>query len=267
MLNFYSLCYDLVMEVDIPTKISQINNLFSLFSQKYQFNWETSPIIRSIPIAGKPDKPVLVHPTKVPKRRLGSREGHAGLLHALAHIEFNAINLALDACYRFQNMPYEYYTNWLEVANDEALHFNLLNNHLTSLGYRYGDFSAHNGLWDMAVKTEDDCLARMALVPRVLEARGIDAIPEMQIKISTIGDSRAMKILDIIHHDEIKHVKYGDKWFKYLCHQRNLNPEITFFELMDKFNAPKIRGAFNRIDRLKAGFSEYELNKLLPKSD
>ena len=159
-------------------------------------------------------------------------------------------------------MPEGYYQDWIEVAKDEAYHFTLLNNHLLTLGYTYGDFSAHNGLWDMALKTEHDCMIRMALVPRVLEARGIDAVPEMQSKIKNIGDEKANEILDIIHRDEIKHVQYGDKWFKFLCQKRDLNPENIFFELMANYDAPKIRGAFNRADRLKAGFSNSELDKL-----
>lgn len=250
------------MECSIPEKINGINNLYSCIQARNDLIFEPLSATKSIPVPGRPDKPLLVHPTKVPKRRLGSKEGHAGLLHALAHIEFNAINLALDACYHFQNMPHEYYVNWLEVAKDESLHFDLLNRHLQSLGYSYGDFNAHNGLWDMAVKTEHDVLARMALVPRVLEARGIDAIPEMQAKILHIGDCRAIEILDIIHQDEIKHVQYGDKWFKFLCNQKNLNSENIFFQLIKEYNAPRIRGAFNRTDRQKAGFSEYELDKL-----
>jgi len=128
-----------------------------------------------IGLPGRPQKPLLVSPMQVPRRRLGSREGHAAMIHAITHIEFNAINLALDAAHRFADMPRAYYADWLRVAAEEAIHFTLLNQHLASLGYRYGDFAAHDGLWEMAQKTTHDPLLRMALVPRVLEARGLDA--------------------------------------------------------------------------------------------
>lgn len=262
MQNFYQECLQILTDCDVSSKTSATNKLSNLLNEKHPLSFEKTTEIISLINPGRPEKPELVHPTKVPKRKLGTKEGHAGLIHALTHIEFNAINLALDACYRFQDMPETYYHDWIEVAKDEAYHFTLLNNHLLSLGYTYGDFTAHNGLWDMALKTEHDCMIRMALVPRVLEARGIDAVPEMQSKIKNIGDEKANDILDIIHRDEIKHVQYGDKWFKFLCQQRGLNPEKTFFELMANYDAPKIRGAFNRVDRLKAGFSSSELDKL-----
>lgn len=262
MQDFHSKCLEILMESNTTSKIIATNDLYLKLSSSDQFVFEKSEII-SIESPGRPDKPELVHPTKVPRRRLGSKEGQAGLIHALAHIEFNAINLALDACYRFQDMPLAYYHDWVEVAKDEAYHFSLLNDHLQTMGYQYGDFNAHNGLWDMALKTEHDCLTRMALVPRVLEARGIDAVPEMQAKIRNTGNEEAIAILDIIHRDEIKHVQYGDKWFKYLCREKGLDSENIFFELMTKYDAPKIRGAFNRSDRLKAGFSNTELDKLL----
>jgi uncharacterized ferritin-like protein (DUF455 family) len=226
-------------------------------------SFDKTSIISSIPEPGRPDKPILVPPLEVPKRGIGTKVGHAGLFHALAHIEFNAINLALDACYRFQNMPLEYYKNWMSVAKDEVYHFGLLNQHLSTLGYTYGDFTAHTGLWDMVYKTESDVLLRMALVPRVLEARGIDAVPELQKKITHIKDTRGAEILAIIHHDEITHVKYGDIWFKYICDERKLDYTDTFFTILDKYAAPKIRGAFNRPGRKLAGFSDLELDKLL----
>lgn len=260
--NFFDCCYRIIMCQDIAQKNADTKKLYhQLTSHQISIEDSLNPVY-SIPIAGRPAKPELVHPLDVPKRKIGSKEGHAGLLHALAHIEFNAINLALDACYRFQNMPHEFYHNWLQVAFEEVYHFELLNEHLATLGYSYGDFSAHNGLWEMALKTEHDVLARMALVPRTLEARGVDAVPEMQEKLRTINDTRAIEILDQIHHDEIKHVAFGDKWFKYECSKRKIDPEETFFDLFKTYNAPKIRGAFNRIDRKKAGFSDNELERL-----
>lgn len=262
MENFFDRCYSIIMCTDIAHKNTATKELYQqLITNKISVT-HTPASPHSITSPGRPATPILVAPLDVPKRRVGSKEGHAGLIHALAHIEFNAINLALDACYRFRNMPVDFYHNWLQVAAEEVYHFELLNAHLATLGYTYGDFSAHNGLWEMAVKTEHDVLARMALVPRTLEARGVDAVPEMQEKLRTVNDIRAIEILDIIHHDEIKHVAFGDKWFKQQCEQRNVNSEETFFELFTTYNAPKIRGPFNRVDRKKAGFSDHELERL-----
>ena len=261
-MDFFARCLNVLLCNDLDLKCRLINELHQ--------DWDKSPptvLIPaadaiSIPTPGRPSRPILVHPLHVPKRGVGSKAGHAGLIHALAHIEFNAMNLAIDACYRFQNMPKAFYTNWLQVAADEVYHFQLLNAYLQDLGYTYGDFDAHNGLWDMALKTEHDVLTRMALVPRVLEARGLDAVPEMQTKLKHIKDKRGIEILSIIHHDEIQHVKYGDKWFKYLCHERDLDPHTTYFSLLEEYAAPKIRGAFNRADRKLAGFSLNELEQL-----
>lgn len=260
MNNFFELCLSAILERNTEEKCQLLRNLQQNFNQ---LNFVPTAQITSIQKPGKPDKPLLVAPFNVPKRKLNNKEGLASLIHALAHIEFNAINLALDACYRLQNMPRQFYANWLEVALDEIYHFELLNEHLATLGYKYGDFAAHNGLWEMSLKTEHDLIARMALVPRVLEARGIDAVPEMQRKLRACNDSRAIQILDIIHQDEIKHVNYGDKWFKYCCTLEDLDPLQTFFILFEQYDAPKIRGPLNRQDRKKAGFSDIELDHLI----
>lgn len=228
MINFFEKCKEVLLSSDIDFKCNETNILYNSWTSGLFPDLPTSTI-ESIKSPGAPEKPKLVSPLEVPKRHIGSKEGHAGLFHALAHIEFNAINLAIDACYRFQNMPHEYYANWLSVANDEVYHFRLLNEHLSRLGYTYGDFNAHTGLWDMAIRTENNILHRIALVPRVLEARGLDAIPEIKKKVLKINDHDGAKILDIIHRDEINHVKFGDKWFKYLCDERKLSYQDTFF--------------------------------------
>lgn len=263
MNNFFELCLAATLEKNIALKCQLAKDIYDKFDTTSTLIFLPTPNIVSIPQPGKPEKPQLVAPFDVPKRKLGNKEGLASLIHALAHIEFNAINLALDACYRFQDMPQQFYANWLEVAKDEVYHFELLNEHLATLGYTYGDFAAHNGLWEMALRTEHDVLARMALVPRVLEARGVDAVPEMQKKLQASNDLRAIEILDIIHQDEIKHVSYGDKWFKYCCNLKQIDAVQTFFNLFEQYNAPKIRGPFNRTDRKKAGFSDAELDQLI----
>ena len=183
-------------------------------------------------------------------------------MHALAHIEFNATNLALDALWRFPDMPAQYYTDWLRVSAEEATHFALLSNHLQLLGYRYGDFPAHDSLWEMVEKTRGDVLARMALVPRTLEARGLDAIPPLRAKLAQAGDMAAAAILDIIFRDEIGHVEIGNRWYNYLCDQRSLEPRATYAELARQYEAPVLKGPFNLIARRKAGFTEAELDGL-----
>lgn len=223
---------------------------------------ENAALTANLTIPGHPDKPELVSPLNVKKRSMRTIEGHAALIHALAHIEFNAINLALDAIWRFADMPRDYYADWLKVAAEEAYHFNLLNHHLQSMGYIYGDFAGHNSLWEMAERTQADVLARMALVPRTMEARGLDASPLLRNKLAQIGDREAAEILDIILHDEIGHVAIGNHWFNWLCEQRELDPITAYTALAKQYSAPKLRKPFNLEARRKAGFSEAELTLL-----
>ena len=217
----------------------------------------------SIGEPGRPKRPNLVVPKNLHRRSLHTPEGHAALIHAIAHIEFNAINLALDAVYRFRDMPDAFYDDWMRVADEEAYHFQLMRDHLNTLGYDYGDFDAHNGLWEMAQKTAHDPLVRMALVPRVLEARGLDVTPGIMKKLSDHGDQAAVTILEIIFRDEVGHVEIGTRWFHYLCAERNLEPETTFRGLFEEYmgGAGKGRatGPLHRDARLAAGFSENEL--------
>lgn len=216
-----------------------------------------------VDIPGRPLKPVLVPPLAVQHRSMRTIEGRAALLHALAHIEFNAINLALDAIWRFPGMPESYYADWLQVAAEEAHHFSLLATHLNTLGFTYGDFAAHNSLWDMAEKTRDDVLARIALVPRTLEARGLDASPPVRAKLAQAGDLAAAEILDIILRDEIGHVATGNRWFAWLCRERGLEPVSAYADLAARYKAPPPRAPFNLEARRAAGFSEAELQALL----
>ena len=214
------------------------------------------------PMPGIPDKPELVSPLSVKRRSMITQEGRAILIHALAHIEFNAINLALDAIWRFAGMPRAYYADWLQVADEEALHFSLLTGHLQGQGYAYGDFPAHNSLWEMAAKTQSDILARIALVPRTMEARGLDATPQVRAKLAQARDMAAAAILDIILRDEIGHVAIGNRWYTWLCEQRGLEPVATYARLATEYQAPVMRGPFNLEARRAAGFSEVELAAL-----
>jgi uncharacterized ferritin-like protein (DUF455 family) len=207
---------------------------------------------------GRPERPLLVHPRDLPRRGFGTIEGRTAFIHAVAHIEFNAIDLALDAAHRFAGMPPAYYADWLRVADEEALHFDLLNTHLATLGHGYGDFPAHNGLWEMALKTPHDPLVRMALVPRVLEARGLDATPLIVGKLRAANDLRMVEILAVIERDEIGHVAIGSRWFGWLCAARALEPEATFRRLLVDYDAPPLKPPFNLAARRQAGFSEPE---------
>lgn len=210
---------------------------------------------------GRPVRPELVEPISVPRRRLGSNAGRAALIHAIAHIEFNAINLALDAAYRFRDMPGEFTLDWLSVAGDEARHFRMLQVRLDELGFSYGDFPAHNGLWEMARVTASSCLARMALVPRVLEARGLDVTPGMISRLASLGDDKTVAILDVILEEEVRHVAIGTRWFRHCCARESRDPLPTFLELL-RVHFGKPRGPFNVDARLLAGFTPEELKAL-----
>jgi uncharacterized ferritin-like protein (DUF455 family) len=199
----------------------------------------------------------------VPARSPFTPDGRAALLHAICHIEFNAINLALDAVWRFPGMPADFYADWLRVASEEAEHFTLLREHLQSMGSDYGDFAAHNGLWAMCQRTSEDILARMALVPRTLEARGLDATPPIQAKLTRAGDHRAVEILDIILRDEVGHVAIGNRWYHHLCAQRGLDPVPVYADLIKRYDAPRIRPPYNVEARKRAGFTDLEMRYLL----
>lgn len=224
----------------------------------------TSPPL-AIGEPGRPAAPRMVHPRDVPRRRTTTPEGRTVLIHAIAHIEFNAIDLAWDAVYRFRDMPRDYYADWVQVADEESQHFALLRERLREYGCDYGAHDAHNGLWEMAQKTAHDILLRMALVPRVLEARGLDVTPGILERLRSAGDSRSVEILEIILRDEVGHVAIGTRWFRYLCVERGLDPDRTFDELMRHYINTmdgRIQGPFHEAARLQAGFSATELQQL-----
>lgn len=228
--------------------------------QAGKLDWQdTTPVEL---ICGRPPKPELVPPKQVTQRSAHTAEGRAGLLHAITHIEFTAINLALDHAARFRGMPEAYYGDWIGVAAEEAEHFMLLRQRLQALGHDYGDFPAHGGLWAMAERTADDPLIRMALIPRLLEARGLDATPPIQRRLEAAGDVASAGVLDIILRDEIGHVGLGDRWFRTLCAQRRCEPESTYRDLITRFKAPWPVAPMNEAARLRAGFTPAELAAL-----
>jgi len=213
-------------------------------------------------IPGRPAKPELIPPGQVGRRSMQTLEGRRVLIHALAHIEMNAINLAADILWRFPGMPEQFYRDWLKVAKEEAYHFQLLETHLQAMDSHYGAYPAHNSLWEMAEKTRDDLLARLALVPRTLEARGLDVSPGVSAKLAQAGDQTGADILMIIYRDEIGHVAIGNTWYKRLCDEQGLDVIATYARLAAQYAAPKLRGPFNLEARRSAGFNEDELNEL-----
>ncbi len=249
----------LLIEPDIEKKTAGVKGLYQAWLAGAASLDASANLRRDEVMPGRPAKPDLVSPLEVEKRSMRTVEGRAALVHALAHIEFNAINLALDAVWRFADMPRDYYADWLKVAAEEAYHFSLLNSHLQTVGFKYGDFPGHNSLWEMAERTKADALARMALVPRTMEARGLDASPPLRNKFAQIGDMEVVAILDIILQDEIGHVAIGNRWFNWLCEDRGLEPIATYEALAQQYRAPVLRKPFNVEARRKAGFTEAEL--------
>lgn len=250
--------------LSLSDPVSKCRGVFDLAAavERSAFEWDEARPVEPFGPPGRPARPELVDASRVPRRRLGSDAGRAALVHAIAHIEFNAINLALDAAYRFRGMPREYYNDWVSVAADEAKHFQLLENRLGQLGSRYGAFPAHNGLWEMAGKTAESCLVRMALVPRVLEARGLDVTPGMIEKLETVGDRETVAALDIILEEEVRHVAIGTRWFRYCCEQEGLEPLATFLDLLGQHIPGAAKGPFNLAARFEAGFTAQEMEAL-----
>jgi len=247
-----------LMAADPDEKLSLIRNLVQAQAND-GVSIDACITLADISQPGRPDKPELVRAKKMPRRGFGTVEGRAIMMHAIAHIEFNAINLALDAIQRFSGMPDDYYRDWLQVAAEEAYHFELVRAHLRHLGGEYGDYVAHGGLWEMCERTSQDVLQRMALVPRVLEARGLDVTPGIQKKLAQAEDHHAVSILDIIFRDEINHVAIGNRWYRYCCEQRGLDAEHTFTALLAEFYPKGLMGPYNMLARQQAGFTDSEL--------
>jgi uncharacterized ferritin-like protein (DUF455 family) len=210
---------------------------------------------------GRPERPELVEPRDLRTRSLRTPEGHVAAVHAVAHIEANAVDLAVDAVHRFRDLPPDFHDDWLRVAEEEAHHFDLLRARLRALGADYGDLPAHGRLWDACAASAEDPLARMALVPRVLEARGLDVTPSMRQRFADAGDHATAEVLDVILRDEVGHVAVGDRWFRWLCAERGVEPEPTFARLLAEAGVA-VRPPLNTEARLAAGFTQAELTSL-----
>lgn len=246
-----------------PTE--KVRETQALWAEAAALTLDTERLFPAPPAPGRPARPALVAPQAVARRSPFTAEGHAAMMHAIAHIEFNAIHLALDAVWRFAGMPDAYYRDWLKVAQEEAHHFVLLRNHLREAGYDYGDFAAHEGLWTMCERTSDNVVARMALVPRTLEARGLDATPIIQAKLRKVGSAAATKaiaILDIILSEEVSHVAVGNHWYHWLCQRQGLDPQAFYAQVTIEHDAPRLKPPFNILARRQAGFTDQEIAQL-----
>jgi uncharacterized ferritin-like protein (DUF455 family) len=243
-------------------KLARTFDAFERFSRGELHASSDAPPPEPIRMPGRPARPGLVHPRELPRRGFGTAEGRAAFVHAIAHIEFNAIDLAWDAVYRFRGLPAGFYADWVSVAHDEARHFAMLRTRLREFGHDYGDFDAHNGLWEMAGKTAHDGLARMALVPRVLEARGLDVTPGMIVKLRSLGDDATADILEVILREEVAHVAAGSRWFRWYCERAGVEPGPRFRELLAEYARAVLYGPFNFEARSAAGFDDEELEAL-----
>ena len=242
---------------DLDEKAEQIRKLRA---ERAAGRLDTAAPHRVVPVEtpGRPDRPALVHPRELAARPVGTPAGRVALVHAVAHIEANAVNLALDAVHRFDDLPDAYHDDWLRVAAEEAEHFAMLRDRLGELGAGYGDLPAHDGLWAMAVRTADDPLRRMALVPRVLEARGLDVTPGMIARLRQAGDESTARLLEHILADEVGHVAVGTRWFRWICAERKIDPTATFRSLLAEAGV-RLAPPLNDDARRAAGFLPEEL--------
>jgi uncharacterized ferritin-like protein (DUF455 family) len=217
----------------------------------------TIPIGRATPPVhpSRPDQPALVSPRDVPRRKPGSDAGRIALLHAVAHIELNAVDLHWDIIARFADvpMPMGFYDDWVKAADEESKHFNLMCDCLEAMGSRYGALPAHAGMWRAAEDTADDLMGRLAVVPMVLEARGLDVTPGMIEVFRKAGQAQAVAALETIYGEEVAHVAYGSKWFHFLCGRHDLDPKEVFHRLVRQYFHSPLKPPFNVEKRAEAG--------------
>ena len=247
-------CNEVEKKIELAYKLYDDHKNGNFYLKSPNLSWDLE--------CGRPRLPNLVAPSKLPKRKISTETGHGALIHSIAHIEFNAINLACDAVWRFDGLPDQFYFDWIKVTAEEAHHFQMLNFRLRELDFEYGDFDAHNGLWELAEKTAYNPIARMALVPKLMEARGLDVTPLIIEKFKNIEDKNTVKILEKILLDEIGHVEIGNRWFKYLCKKGKLDSAKVFFELIKKHHSGGFKGPLHKKARLEAGFSNLEIEQL-----
>ena len=263
--NLFKKAKDCFLIADPDEKIEQTFKLTSAW-QAGNLSWSNEELIELFDEPGKLEKPEVVLPNELGKRKLGSEKGRASLIHALAHIELTAVNLAWDAIVRYRDMPKEFYDDWAQCAKEEATHFQMLTLRLKEMGYEYGSFSVHNELWKMAIETKNDLSDRMAVVHRVFEARALDVVPGTIKRFHGLGDQFMVKTLNIICDEEVGHVSSAGRWFRYRCEQQNKNSDAEFSRLLKVYLRSPPKGPFNHLIRLQAGFSQKELDFLDEKS-
>ena len=241
-------------DLDLKTALAQ-ETARRWFARTLSMRSPRDPALPARP--GRPERPELIPPKHMEKRSLHTLKGRIALLHALAHIELNAVDLALDIVARFttERVPHSFFDGWMQVAFEEAKHFRLIRDRLRDLGADYGDLPAHDGLWQAAHDTRNDLTARLAVVPLILEARGLDVTPTLQAKMRETGDDASADILDIIYNDEKGHVAVGAKWFRFLCAREKKDPSATFKDLVrTNFRGP-LKPPFNDVARAEAGLT------------
>ncbi len=262
MNNLFEVAEACLHNPNVDEKLALTHHAKALLEKK-SLSFSSNRPVQPIGLVKFPEKPVLQVPRNMPKRNLNSQDGVVAFFHAIAHVEFVAIYLAWDLLYRFRGLPGQFYQDWLMVADEEAQHFKLIRQHLRSFNVQYGDLPAHGGLWDHAVETADNLLARLAMVPRCMEARGLDVTPGIIAKFAAQGDGASVAILNRILTDEVKHVERGSYWFKFICGQEGLEPEAQYQALIGQYyRGGKPKGPFNRKLRKVAGFSDAEINWL-----
>jgi uncharacterized ferritin-like protein (DUF455 family) len=261
MKNLFQEAESCLKIADPEAKIAYGMEIISAWKNS-QLEWDCfeKPLIINSP--GRLEKPTIVPPNKVRKRGFGSSKQIASLLHALAHIEITAVNLAWDSICRYPGLPKEYYNDWVATAEDEGEHFFALRQQIQLLGFDYGDFPVHSELWDMAVLTSDNLMHRMGIVHRVLEARALDVVPFAVKKFQAINSNDTARVLIQIANDEVNHVAAGTRWYRYCCEKEKLDPDTTFFRLIKQYMPFYPKGPFNEIARRTAGFTDNELQLL-----
>ncbi|WAJ31038.1 ferritin-like domain-containing protein [Antarcticirhabdus aurantiaca] len=256
-----------IAAADLDEKVERTREACGLwFGRRLGLHAPSDPSLPSRP--GRPTEPRLVSPTKVKRRSVHTPEGRIALIHALAHIELNAIDLALDIVARFadQPVPRSVFDGWMTVAMEEAKHFGLLSRRLVGMDSRYGALDAHDGLWQAVEATAHDLSARLAIVPLILEARGLDVTPSLLEKLESVGDTETAAILDIIYRDEKKHVAIGAKWFRFLCARERVNPAERFQQLVRQCFRGEVKAPFNDRARAEAGLTPTFYRSLSPLS-
>lgn len=262
MENIFHLAFQCLIESDIDKKLSMsIDAVKKIKSGSVEYTVSNLEVENVMP--GRPDKPELIKPQDVARRNMHTEEGRAAMVHSFAHIEFNAINLAWDLICRFQDMPKEFYLDWAQVAGEETKHFKLLRDYLNRKGYDYGSFPAHDGLWTIAEQTKHDVLLRLAVVPRIMEARGLDVTPDLIERFRQAKDDEMVAILELILEEEIGHVMFGTKWYRFICHRMEKDPEENFRKIMNDFLPSSKTKKINKNARLQAGFSQTEIDYLI----